>query len=120
MFWIVGIALIASWIVAVVFTPYLGVKMLPNIRKVEGGHAAIYNTRHYNRFRRLLTRVIARKWMVAGTVIAVFTLAILGMGLVKKQFSPPPIARKCWWKCRCLMAHPLSRPAPRRRKSKPG
>ncbi|MEJ4043694.1 efflux RND transporter permease subunit [Erwinia sp. SLM-02] len=88
MFWIVGIALIASWIVAVVFTPYLGVKMLPKIKTVEGGHAAIYDTRHYNRFRRLLTRVIARKWIVAGTVIAVFTVAILGMGLVKKQFFP--------------------------------
>ncbi|HDL7808489.1 TPA: efflux RND transporter permease subunit [Yersinia enterocolitica] len=88
MFWIVGIALIASWIVAVVFTPYLGVKMLPKIKTVEGGHAAIYNTRHYNRFRRVLTRVIARKWIVAGTVIAVFTVAILGMGLVKKQFFP--------------------------------
>lgn len=88
MFWIVGIALIASWVVAVVFTPYLGVKMLPKIKTVEGGHAAIYNTRHYNRFRRVLTRVIARKWTVAGTVIAVFTVAILGMGLVKKQFFP--------------------------------
>lgn len=88
MFWIVGIALIASWIVAVVFTPYLGVKMLPKIKTVEGGHAAIYDTRHYNRFRRVLTRVIARKWIVAGTVIAVFTIAILGMGLVKKQFFP--------------------------------
>lgn len=88
MFWIVGIALIASWIVAVVFTPYLGVKMLPKIKTVEGGHAAIYNTRHYNRFRRLLTRVIARKWIVASTVIALFTVAILGMGLVKKQFFP--------------------------------
>ncbi len=88
MFWIVGIALIASWIVAVVFTPYLGVKMLPDIKKVEGGHAAIYNTRHYNRFRRLLAWIIARKWIVAGTVIAVFTVAILGMGLVKKQFFP--------------------------------
>ena len=88
MFWIVGIALIASWVVAVVFTPYLGVKMLPKIKTVEGGHAAIYNTRNYNRFRRLLTRVIARKWVVAGTVLAVFTLAILGMGLVKKQFFP--------------------------------
>ncbi|QBJ11515.1 efflux RND transporter permease subunit [Rahnella aquatilis] len=88
MFWIVGIALIASWIVAVVFTPYLGVKMLPKIKTVEGGHAAIYDTRHYNRFRRVLTRVIARKWIVAGTVIAVFTVAILGMGLVKKQFFP--------------------------------
>lgn len=88
MFWIVGIALIASWVVAVVFTPYLGVKMLPKIKRVEGGHAAIYNTRHYNRFRRLLTRVIARKWVVAGSVIALFVVAILGMGLVKKQFFP--------------------------------
>ncbi|CAI2049431.1 Cation efflux system protein CzcA [Serratia ficaria] len=88
MFWIVGISLIASWIVAVVFTPYLGVKMLPKIKTVAGGHAAIYDTRHYNRFRRILTRVIARKWIVAGTVVAVFTVAILGMGVVKKQFFP--------------------------------
>ncbi|KYP89776.1 multidrug transporter [bacteria symbiont BFo1 of Frankliniella occidentalis] len=88
MFWIVGIALIASWIVAVVFTPYLGVKMLPKIKTVQGGHVAIYDTRHYNRFRRVLTSVIGRKWMVAGSVIAIFTVAILGMGLVKKQFFP--------------------------------
>jgi len=88
MFWIVGIALIASWVVAVVFTPYLGVKMLPNIKTVEGGHTAIYNTRRYNRFRAFLTRVIARKWLAAGSVIALFIIAILGMGLVKKQFFP--------------------------------
>ncbi|EIC84096.1 efflux RND transporter permease subunit [Serratia sp. M24T3] len=88
MFWIVGIALIASWLVAVIFTPYLGVKMLPKIKIVQGGHAAIYNTRHYNRFRRLLTGVIARKWAVAGAVIVIFTIAILGLGQVKKQFFP--------------------------------
>ena len=88
MFWIVGIALIASWVVAVLFTPYLGVKMLPDIKPVAGGHAAIYNTRHYNRFRRLLTKVIAQKWWVAGAVIGCFVLAIMGMGLVKKQFFP--------------------------------
>lgn len=88
MFWIVGIALIASWVVAVAFTPYLGVKMLPKIKKVEGGHKAIYNTPNYNRFRQILTRVIARKWLVAGTVIATFVVAILGMSLVKKQFFP--------------------------------
>ncbi|ENR0228377.1 efflux RND transporter permease subunit [Enterobacter roggenkampii] len=88
MFWIVGLALIASWFVAVVFTPYLGVKILPTIPKVEGGHAAIYNTPRYNRFRQLLGRVIARKWRVAGSVVAIFILAVLGMGLVKKQFFP--------------------------------
>lgn len=88
MFWIVGLALIASWLVAVVFTPYLGVKMLPDIVKVEGGHATIYNTPRYNRFRRMLARVIASKWGVAGSVVAIFVLAVLGMGLVKKQFFP--------------------------------
>lgn len=88
MFWIVGLALIASWFVAVVFTPYLGVKILPSIPVVEGGHAAIYNTPRYNRFRLLLGRVIARKWRVAGSVVAIFILAVLGMGLVKKQFFP--------------------------------
>lgn len=88
MFWIVGIALIASWLVAVLFTPYFGVKLLPTFKKVEGGHEAIYDTPRYNRFRRLLGRVIARKWLVAGSVVGLFVAAVLGMGLVKKQFFP--------------------------------
>src|SRR5437870_7051703 len=88
MFWIVGIALIASWIVAVVFTPYLGVKLLPNIAKREGGHEGIYNTPHYNRFRGFLGLVIRRKWLVAGSVVGAFIVAVLGVGVVKKQFFP--------------------------------
>lgn len=88
MFWIVGIALIASWVVAVVFTPYLGVKLLPNIETREGGHEAIYNTPRYNRFRQLLGFVVRRKWLIAGSVVAAFFAAALGMGLVKKQFFP--------------------------------
>ncbi|RMR53071.1 RND efflux transporter [Pseudomonas syringae pv. actinidiae] len=88
MFWIVGIALIASWVVAVFFTPYLGVKLLPDVKQIEGGHQALYNTPRYNRFRRILARVIAGKWLVAGSVIGLFVLAVLGMGLVKKQFFP--------------------------------
>lgn len=88
MFWIVGIALIASWIVAVVFTPYLGVKLLPDIAQRDGGHDAIYNTPRYNRFRQLLRAVIRRKWLVAGSVVGAFFVAVVGMGLVKKQFFP--------------------------------
>ena len=88
MFWIVGTALIASWFVAVVFTPYLGVKMLPEIKKIEGSHAAIYDTPRYNRLRRLLGTVIRRKWLVAGAVVVAFMFAILGMGVVNKQFFP--------------------------------
>jgi multidrug efflux pump subunit AcrB len=88
MFWIVGTALIASWIVAVVFTPYLGVKLLPNYEQHAGGHAAIYGTPNYERFRRLLGWVIRRKWLVAASVIGAFVVAILGMGVVNKQFFP--------------------------------
>ncbi|QXO16485.1 efflux RND transporter permease subunit [Vibrio ostreae] len=88
MFWIVGTALIASWVVAVVFTPYLGVKLLPDFKKVEGGHGAIYNTPRYNQFRRFLGRVIAKKWWVALSVVSLFVIAVLGMSVVKKQFFP--------------------------------
>src|SRR5690242_3376294 len=88
MFWIVGIALIASWIVAVAFTPYLGVKLLPNVERLEGGHDAIYNTPRYNRLRQLLGAVIRRKWLVLASVLAAFAVAGLGMAFVKKQFFP--------------------------------
>lgn len=88
MFWIVGIALIASWLVAVYFTPYLGARLLPEVKKVAGGHAAMYDTPHYNRFRSVLARVISLKWLVAGSVIGLFVVAVLGMGVVKKQFFP--------------------------------
>jgi len=88
MFWIVGIALVVSWIVAVAFTPYLGVKLLPEIGKAAGGHDAIYGTPNYNRFRRLLGRVIGRKWIVAAVVVGSFVVSVLGMDIVKKQFFP--------------------------------
>jgi multidrug efflux pump subunit AcrB len=87
-FWIVGFALIASWVVAVVFTPYLGVKLLPNIRPIKGGHEAIYATPRYERFRRLVTWAVNHKFFVAGAVIGAFLLAGAGMGLVKQQFFP--------------------------------
>src|SRR5262249_56116197 len=46
-FWVVAIALLASWVVAVVFTPYIGVKLLPNIKPLKPGHDPheIYETR---------------------------------------------------------------------------
>jgi len=85
MFWIVGTALLASWLVAVGFTPFLGVKLLPDFEHVEG---SLYDTPRYNRFRHLLGRVIDRKWIVAGVVVGLFVVAALGMSLVKKQFFP--------------------------------
>ena len=87
-FWIVGFALLISWFVAVIFTPYLGVKMLPDIKPVSGGHRDIYATPHYEKFRRLVSWAVSRKVKVASTVFVLFLLAGLGMTLLKKQFFP--------------------------------
>ncbi|GHK50880.1 hypothetical protein KPZU09_06160 [Klebsiella pneumoniae] len=68
--------------------PRLGVHLLPDRKPAAAGHAALYDTPRYQRFRRLLTRVIAHKWRVAAGVVALFIVAILGMSVVKKQFFP--------------------------------
>ena len=87
-FWVVMFSLLTSWLVAVIFTPYLGVKLLPDIRPVEGGHAAIYGTPRYKKLRRVIAFAVRRKLAVALSVVGLFVLAVFGMGLVKNQFFP--------------------------------
>jgi multidrug efflux pump subunit AcrB len=87
-FWVVGFALIVSWIVAVIFTPYLGVKMLPEIKPVEGGHHAIYDTPNYRRLRGLITFAVRHKFLTVGIVVFAFALSGAGMGALKQQFFP--------------------------------
>ena len=88
-FWIVGFALIVSWLVAVYFTPYLGVKMLPDIKPVEGGHDAIYATPRYQQLRRWVAACVKDRGRVALATLAAFLLAGAGMAVaVPKQFFP--------------------------------
>lgn len=87
-FWIVGFSLIASWFVAVAFTPYLGVKLLPEIKPVEGGVHAIYDTPNYRRLRAIVTAAVRHKFVVCLAVVLAFGAAIVGMGGVKQQFFP--------------------------------
>ncbi|KAA3499397.1 AcrB/AcrD/AcrF family protein [Rhizobium rhizogenes] len=87
-FWIVGFALIVSWFVAVIFTPYLGVKMLPEIKPVEGGHHAIYNTPNYRRLRSLIEFAVRHKFLTCGLVGVIMAASVVGMGSVKQQFFP--------------------------------
>lgn len=87
-FWIVGYALLVSWVVAVVFTPYLGVKLLPNIKPIEGGHQAIYETPNYQKLRKAVTWVVEHKKTVLFTVLGLFLLSGIAMGFLKQQFFP--------------------------------
>ena len=95
-FWVLGIALIASWVVAVYFTPYLGVKLLKNIsHKTE--HTSensvvavnIYDTRFYRFLRKVITGCVRHKLIVVLLTLAVFIMAVVGMNkVVVKQFFP--------------------------------
>jgi len=96
-FWIVALALIASWFVAVLFTPYLGVKLLPNFAKRAAARSAdpaqddahaIYDTRAYRALRRVIETCLRwRKTVVAATV-GIFAVALAAFPLVQQQFFP--------------------------------
>ena len=85
-FWIVGLALMVSWLVAVVFTPYLGVKLLP--ATLSAGHHDPYDRPIYSRLRRWVNLAVQHRWWVIGGTGVVFVLAVAGMGLVQQQFFP--------------------------------
>ncbi|KQV56750.1 MULTISPECIES: efflux RND transporter permease subunit [unclassified Caulobacter] len=87
-FWVVAFALITSWFVAVIFTPYLGVLMIPKIKPVEGGHAAIYDTPRYRQLRAMVTWTVDNRFKVAAGVGVAMVVAVLMMGATKKQFFP--------------------------------
>jgi multidrug efflux pump len=87
MFWIVGVSLVASWIVAVVFTPFLGVIMLPKNLAAHGAHNP-YDKPFYRRFRAALDWAIGRRWLVLGSTLALFVVAVVGMRFVQQQFFP--------------------------------
>ncbi len=88
-FWVLGIALLVSWLVAVTFTPYLGVKLLPDYR--AGAHAGqhLYQTPAYRRLRALIVWCVRQRKTVVAATLALLVLAIAGMaGPVEKQFFP--------------------------------
>jgi multidrug efflux pump len=89
-FWVVGLALLASWVVAVLFTPYLGLKLLPDLAKPEahGNPDAIYDTRIYRTLRRVIAFALRWRGTVAAATALMFVAAIAAFGLVQQQFFP--------------------------------
>jgi len=113
-FQINAIALLISWLAAVVAIPWLGYKLLPDPRAprkpgliarrwpalaqrleklgigglAHGEDHDVYGTPFYNRFRKLVRACVRRRWLVIGITLLLFVLAIVGMGKVQKQFFP--------------------------------
>jgi multidrug efflux pump subunit AcrB len=86
-FWIVGAAVLFSWICSGIFTPYLAVKMLPNdLGKHQ--HGDMYDTKFYRNLRRLIDAAIERRWVVIGATFGALVLALVCIKLVPQQFFP--------------------------------
>lgn len=99
-FWVLAFALLVSWVVAVTFTPYLGVKILPEIKQDSAqnaqssqnahyAHDLLYRTPGYERLRAIITWCVTRRKRVVLATLAALVLSIAGMaGPVEKQFFP--------------------------------
>ncbi len=112
-FQVVTIALIVSWIAAVLFVPYLGEKLLPDFTKQQqkaawylrlwarlrkqpepvvqahGQHHDPYQTKFYQSFRRMVELCITYRKTVIGVTVAIFVLSVAMFKFVPQQFFPP-------------------------------
>lgn len=93
-FQVVTIALLVSWIAAVVFVPYLGDRLLPDLAKrhaeKHGGSGAHdpYATPFYQRVRRVVEWCVRRRKTVIVLTLAAFIAAIALFRFVPQQFFP--------------------------------
>src|SRR5271166_3537903 len=87
-FWVVGIALAASWVVAVLFTPFLGYKFLPHYRGHLRDETAIYATPFYRAFRRALEFCVSHPVLIVAVAVALLGLGLSQFSKVQQQFFP--------------------------------
>ncbi len=84
LFVVLAVALLLSWIVAVLFAPLIGVKLLPKTMKHRAENSGFIE-RH---FRVLLLAAMRRRWVTIGVCIGLLGLSLFGMTHVEKQFFP--------------------------------
>ncbi|MDY7220182.1 efflux RND transporter permease subunit [Denitrificimonas sp. JX-1] len=92
-FQVVGIALIVSWVAAVIFVPYLGDKLLPDLARLkaakhgseEGKHDP-YATPLYQRIRAVITWSVSHRAVVIVVTLLLFAGSIFTFRFVPKQF----------------------------------
>ncbi|GAA3107389.1 efflux RND transporter permease subunit [Rhizobium viscosum] len=84
LFVVIAVSLLVSWVVAVLFTPLLGVTILPKTMKSHHEQKGRFG----RIFSWLLGAALRWRWVTIGATLAVFALSIGGMSLVQQQFFP--------------------------------
>lgn len=114
-FQVVTIALLVSWVAAVLFVPYLGEKLLPDFTKTghqapwyvrlwaritkkpqpqtvaisQDHHYDPYQSSFYLRFRKIVEFCVTYRKTVIATTVGIFVLSVLMFKMVPQQFFPP-------------------------------
>ncbi|ANY77235.1 ACR family transporter [Microvirga ossetica] len=84
LFVVIAASLLLSWIVAVVFTPLLGVTLLPKTMKKHHDKPS----RLMTAFSRVLVGAMRWRWLTIGVTVAMFGVSLYGMKFVEQQFFP--------------------------------
>lgn len=88
LFQVVGLSLLLSWIVAVVFTPFIGFKLLKEHAGASHDEDAVYQRGFYRHFRRLVEACLRRRKLVLASTAAAFAASIALFAVVPQQFFP--------------------------------
>jgi multidrug efflux pump len=88
-FSVTAMALILSWIAAVIFTPYLGFLILKVKPQIGGtSHHDVFDTPALNLLRKMVTWCVTHPWKTIAATLIAFALGMAGMGKVEQQFFP--------------------------------
>ncbi|QKK16066.1 efflux RND transporter permease subunit [Rhizobium indicum] len=84
LFVVIAVSLVVSWVVAVVFTPLIGVTILPKTMKKHAEHKG----RFAKIFSSLLQFCLRWRWMTIIAAVLLFAGSIAGLSMVQQQFFP--------------------------------
>lgn len=87
-FWVVGISLLVSWVVAVLFTPWLGAKLLPDIQPHGADEHGDTHARFHHWFSGKIAWCVAHRKTVLVATVGAFVLSLAAFQLVPQQFFP--------------------------------
>jgi multidrug efflux pump subunit AcrB len=87
LFYVVGIALVVSWFVAVYFTPWLGYMILKQ-RQHAGGHHDVFDTRFYRRLRASVGWAVRHRLIVIALTLGTFVTSLWAFQFIPQNFFP--------------------------------
>ncbi|WP_086995427.1 efflux RND transporter permease subunit [Rhizobium sullae] len=87
LFYVVGIALVVSWFVAVYFTPWLGYMILKQ-RKHAGEHHDVFDTRFYRRLRTTVAWAVRHRIIVLAATLFTFATSLWAFQFIPQNFFP--------------------------------